>query len=69
MADQNRDFSSPDPGALLQDPGIAALFAKLQQLDPAILQQAAAMASAGDAAGARALIGSLAETEEPHDRF
>ena len=69
MADQNREFSFPDPGALLRDPGIAALFSKLQQLDPAILQQAAAMASAGDAAGARALIGAQPEPEEPNGRF
>lgn len=71
MTDKPSEFSVPDPGALLRDPRIGLLFSRLQQLSPETLQQAAALASAGDAAGARALILSRlpAETEASDGRL
>lgn len=70
MTDQNRDFSSMDPEALLRCGQVRTLFEKLRQLDPALLQQAASMAAGGNPEGARQLLtGHLEEQEDSHGGF
>ena len=56
MTETHHEFSAPDPGALRSDPRIMQLFQRLQQMDPGLLAQAAALAGSGDAAGARRLL-------------
>ena len=56
MNDKQPDFSSPDSLQLLRSPQARMLMEQLQQMDPALLQKAAALACSGDGDGARALL-------------
>ena len=76
MNQNQPDFS--DPMKLLRAPQARLLMEQLQKLDPAVLQQAADLACAGDSDGARALLcpklkqtdaqPSFPETEQGHGR-
>ena len=64
MFQKNGDFSRSELEQLLRQPEARALLARLQQMDPAALQNAVSLAFQGDAAGAREALTPLLEDQE-----
>ena len=64
MFQKNGDFSKSDLERMLRQPEAMALMARLQQMDPAALQNAVNLAFRGDAAGAKEALSPLLEDSE-----
>ncbi len=63
MLKNNSEFSREKLLELLRQPQAQALFARLRQLDPEALQQAAQKAAQGDAQGAASTLSHLTQDE------
>lgn len=61
MWKKNDAFSNPDLARMLSSPEAQALAQMLGQMDPAALNQAAALASQGDALGAKRILSPFLE--------
>ena len=64
MFQKNGDFSKSDLERMLQQPEAQALLARLQQLDPAALQNAVNLAFRGDTAGAKEALSPILQDRE-----
>ena len=64
MFQKNGEFSKSELEQLLRRPEAQALLARLQQLDPAALQNAVNLAFRGDAAGAKDALSPILEDRE-----
>lgn len=67
MWKKNDDFSKEDIARLLASPQARALAQMLQQMDPDTLSKAAAMATQGDADGARNALSSVLQDPKVQD--
>ena len=67
MFQKNGDFSKSDLERMLRQPEARALLERLQQLDPAALQNAVNLAFRGDTAGARDALSPLLEDDAVRD--
>ena len=64
MFQKNGDFSKSDLERMLRQPEAQALLARLQQLDPAALQNAVNLAFRGDTAGAKEALSPILQDRE-----
>ena len=64
MFQKNSDFSKSDLEQMLRQPEAQALLARLQQLDPAALQNAVNLAFRGDTAGAKEALSPILQDRE-----
>ena len=67
MWKKSDDFSAADLAKLMSSPQAQALAQLLQQMDAATLNQAAALASQGDAQGAKALLNPVLQDPKVKD--
>lgn len=64
MFQKNGDFSKSELERMLRQPEAQALLARLQQLDPAALQNAVNLAFRGDTAGAKEALSPILRDQE-----